>query len=41
MIWIILRGIENLSTNFDGFQLLSNARFILDKIENETYDPLS
>ncbi len=41
MIWIIWRGIENLSTNFHDFQLPSNARFILDKIENETYDPLS
>ncbi|CAF1029297.1 unnamed protein product [Rotaria sordida] len=41
MIWIILRGTENLPTNFHGFQLPWNARLILHKIENQTYNPLS
>ena len=41
MIWIILRGIENLSTDFYGFQLPSNARLRLHKIENQIYQPLS
>ncbi|CAF0963040.1 unnamed protein product [Rotaria sordida] len=41
MIGIILRGTENLPTNFHGFQLPWNARLILHKIENQTYNPLS
>jgi len=41
MIWIILRGTENLPINFHGFQLPSNARLTLHKIENKIYDPLS
>ncbi|CAF3373254.1 unnamed protein product [Rotaria socialis] len=41
MIWIILRGTENLPTNFYGFQLPSNARLVLHKIENQTFHPIS
>ena len=40
-IWIIVRGTENLPTSFNGFQLPSDARLTLHKIENKTYDPLS
>src|SRR5436190_177380 len=41
IIWIIVRGTENLPTSFQGFQLPSNARLTLQKIENQVYDPLA
>ena len=31
IIWIIVRGTENLPTSFQGFQLPPNARLILQK----------
>lgn len=40
-MWFIIRGTENLPINFHGFQLPSNARMILYKIENKIYDPLA
>jgi hypothetical protein len=40
-IWIIVRGTENLRTSFQGFELPSTARLILQKIENQTYAPLA
>lgn len=41
VIWIIVRGTENLPTSFHGFQLPPTARLILQKIENQTYAPLA
>ncbi|CAF3579855.1 unnamed protein product [Adineta steineri] len=41
IIWIIVRGTENLPTSFQGFQLPSTARLTLHKIEGVTYDPLA
>ena len=41
LIWIIVRGTENLPTSFLGFPLPSNARLTLHKIENQAYDPLA
>ncbi|CAF1444803.1 unnamed protein product [Rotaria sp. Silwood1] len=41
IIWIIVRGTENLPTSFHGFQLPPYARLTLHKIENQTYDPLA
>ena len=40
VIWIIVRGTENLPTAFHGFPLPSNARLTLHKIVNQTYNPL-
>ena len=39
-MWIIVRGAENLPTNFQGLTLPNNARLILQKIENRTYEAL-
>jgi hypothetical protein len=41
LIWIIVRGTENLPTSFFGFSLPPSARLILHKIENQTFDPLA
>lgn len=41
VIWVIVRGTENLPTAFHGFQLPSTARLTLHKIENQNYDPLA
>lgn len=41
MIRIVVRGTENLPTNFHGFQLPPNARLTLHKLESQTYTPLS
>ncbi len=41
VIWVIVRGTENLPTSFHGFQLPTTARLILQKIENQTYAPLA
>ncbi len=38
---VIVRGTENLPTSFNGFQLPTNARLTLHKIENRTYDPFA
>ncbi len=39
-MWVIVRGAENLPTNFQGFTLPSNARLVLQKIENRLYEAL-
>jgi hypothetical protein len=41
IIWVIVRGTENLPTSFHGFQLPPTARLLLQKIENQVYDPLA
>jgi hypothetical protein len=41
VIWIIVRGTENLPTSFHGASLPNHARLILQKIENKSYDPLA
>lgn len=41
VIWVIVRGTENLVTSFQGFQLPPTARLLLQKIENQKYNPLS
>ena len=41
VIWVIVRGTENLPTAFHGFQLPNNARLTLHRIEDETFDPLA
>ncbi len=41
IIWVIVRGSENLQTSFNGFVLPPNARLTLQKIENVEYDPLA
>jgi len=41
LIWIIVRGTENLPTIFQGFQLPPSAHLVLQKIENQTYEPLA
>ncbi len=41
VIWVIVRGTENLPTSFNGFQLPPNARLTLHKIENQPYDRLA
>jgi hypothetical protein len=39
-MWIILRGAENLLTNFQGFTLPTNARLVLQTITNRLYEAL-
>jgi hypothetical protein len=39
-IWVIVRGVENLPTNFQGFTLPMNARLVLQKIDNRLYEAL-
>jgi hypothetical protein len=41
LIWIIVRGTEDLPTSFEGFQLPPTARLTLHKIENQTFAPLA
>ena len=41
IIWIIVRGTENLPTALNGFLLPPTARLQLHKIENQVYDPLA
>ena len=39
-MWIIVRGAENLPTDFHGLTLPNSARLILQKIENRSYEAL-
>jgi len=39
-MWIIVRDAENLPTNFQGLTLPTNARLVLQKIENRLYQAL-
>jgi hypothetical protein len=41
IIWVIVRGTENLPTSFQGFQLPPTARLHLQKIENQVFAPLA
>lgn len=40
IIWVIVRGTENLPTSFQGFQLPPTARLVLQKLENKVINPL-
>ncbi len=40
VIYVIVRGTENLPTYFEGFQLPPTARLLLQKIENKVFEPL-
>ena len=40
IIWVIVRGTENLPTSFQGFQLPPTARLVLQKLENKVFQPL-